>query len=60
MDKKRVYEILETKDIQDIYYKDEPVWIQEVHDDIAKVGFLNSFESKDIHINDLYEKNLFN
>ena len=27
MDKKRVSEILETKDIQDIYYKDEPIGI---------------------------------
>lgn len=57
MEKKRIYEILKNKDIKDIYYKDEPVWIQELHNDTATVGFLNSTKYQDIYINDLYEKN---
>lgn len=60
MDKKRVMEILKSKDIKDIYYNDQPVWIQEVHGDIAKVGFLNSNNTKDLYINELYERNLYN
>ena len=60
MDKKRVYEILENKKIHDVYYNDEPVWIQEVHGNHAKVGFMNSSDTKDLFIDDLYEKNLYN
>ena len=59
MNKKRIYEILQNKEIKDIYYNDEPVWIQEVHGNVAKVGFLNFTDYQDIHIDDLYEKNLF-
>ena len=55
MDKKRAYEIISNKEIKDIYYHDEPVWIQELNGDIAKVGFMNSFDTKDIYINDLNE-----
>lgn len=57
MDKDRITNILKGYDIKDIYYKNEPIWIQELHDNVATVGFLNSTECKDIHIKDLYEKN---
>lgn len=60
MDKKRIYEILNGTDVKDIYYGNEPVWIQEVQNDKVKVGFLNSFEYKDLYIDDLYEKPLYN
>lgn len=60
MDKKRINEILKNKSIEEIYYNEQPVWIQEVAGDMAKVGFLNSTQTKDLHINDLYEKNLYN
>lgn len=55
MDKKRIYDIVNNKEIKDIYYHDEPVWIQEVYGDVAKVGFLNSSGSMDLYIDDLYE-----
>jgi len=58
MDKKRICEIVKNKEIRDIYYNDEPIWIQEVHGNIAKVGFMGSPDTKDIYINDLYERNL--
>ena len=60
MDKKRLNEIITNKEIKDIYYNDEPVWVQEVNGDMAKVGFINSANTRDIYINDLYEKNLYN
>lgn len=60
MNNQRISEILRNKDIKDIYYQDEPVWIQEVHNNIATVGFLNSSSSKDIYIDELYEKDLYN
>ena len=44
----------------DIFYNERPVWIQEVNNDIAKIGFIDNFEEKNVHIEDLYEKNLYN
>ena len=55
MNRKRVYEILQNKEIKDIYYNDEPVWIQEIKNDTARIGFLNSTSYQDIHIKELYE-----
>lgn len=61
MTDKEVSNILKNKEIKDIYYNDRPVWIQEINsNNIAKVGFVDNFEEKDIHISDLYEKNLYN
>ena len=60
MTNKRICEILKNKSIQEIYYNEQPVWVQEVHGNKATVGFLNSNDTKDIYIDDLYEKNLFN
>lgn len=60
MDKNRIYEIIKNKEIKDIYYKDQPVWIQEINNDKVKVGFLNSNRTQDIYLDDLYEKNLYN
>lgn len=58
MNKTRIYEVLEKKEIRDIYYDENPVWIQEVKDDIARVGFLDG-SHKDVYIDDLYERNLY-
>ncbi len=58
MDKKRICEIVKNKEIKDIYYHDEPIWVQEIHGNIAKVGFMNSSDTKDLYIDDLYERNL--
>lgn len=60
MDLKRVSSILDNKEKCDIFYDDRPVWIQGVNENIAKVGFIDNFEEKDVFINDLYERNLYN
>ena len=54
MDLQRVNSILNNKE--------RPVWIQGIDEshDVAKVGFVDNFEEKDVYIEDLYEKNLFN
>ncbi|NLC87383.1 MAG: small, acid-soluble spore protein, H family [Clostridiaceae bacterium] len=58
MNMKRACEILNTKKICNVFYKDNPVWIQEVNNTTAKVGFIYEDKEKDISINDLYETNL--
>ena len=62
MDLQRVHSILNNKEKSDIFYDDRPVWIQGVDDknDVAKVGFVDNFEEKDVFVDDLYEKNLYN
>lgn len=57
MTNKRVSEILKSKDITDVYYNDQPVWVQEVHGNVAKVGFIDSDMTKDLFISELYENN---
>ncbi len=59
MNKKRVNEILNHRQLNEVYYNEKPVWIQEVHDDIAKIGFLDGSQEKDVYIDDLYESNLY-
>lgn len=56
----RVYEILEDKKKYDVLYNERPVWVQEVKDNIAHIGFIDSTEEKDVYIEDLYEDNLYN
>ena len=51
----RVYEILKNKEKADVFYNERPVWIQEVENNKAKVGFIDNFEEKDVYIKDLYE-----
>lgn len=60
MDISRVNSILSNKEKFDVFYDDRPVWIQGVNDNIAKVGFIDNFEEKDVFISDLYEKDLYN
>lgn len=62
MDLQRVHSILNNKEKSDVFYDERPVWIQGVDEnsDIAKVGFVDNFEEKDVYIEDLYEKDLFN
>lgn len=60
MNKKRVNEILTHKQLNEVYYNEKPVWIQEVHDDIATIGFLDGSKEKDVYIDDLYENDLYN
>ena len=60
MDLQRINFILNNKEKCDVFYDNRPVWIQGLDDtnNIAKVGFVDNFEEKDISIQDLYEKNL--
>ena len=60
MDLERVHFILEKKKKSDIFYQERPVWIQGINNNIAKVGFVDNFEEKDVFIEDLYERNLYN
>lgn len=62
MDIKEITTILNNKEKHDIFYDDRPVWVQGVDDSnhMAKVGFVDTFEEKDVHVEDLYEKDLFN
>lgn len=60
MNRKKVCEIIENREIKDIYYEDRPVWVQEVNNNIAKVGFIDNNEEKDVYVEDLYEVNLYN
>ncbi len=62
MDIKRIHSILNNKEKCDVFYDDRPVWIQGLDDkeSVAKIGFVDNFEEKDVYIQDLYEKNIFN
>lgn len=60
MNLQRINTILNNKEKCDVFYDDRPVWIQGVNNDMAKVGFVDNFEEKDVFINDLYERNLYN
>ena len=56
----RINNILNNKEKSDVYYNDRPVWIQELNNDKATIGFVDNFEEKDVFIKDLYERNLYN
>lgn len=60
MNRKRVCEIIENREIKDIYYEDRPVWIQEINNNIARIGFMDNNEEKNVYVEDLYESNLYN
>lgn len=55
MNNKRLHDILNQAEIKDIYYEHKPVWVQEVHNDIVKIGFLDGSKEKNVNIRDLYE-----
>ena len=58
MDIDRIHSILENKEKCDVFYNERVVWIQGVNSDIAKVGFVDNFEEKNVPISDLYEKKI--
>ena len=51
----RVKEVLTNKEKVDIFYDQRPVWIQSTSRNIAKIGFIDNFEERDVFIEDLYE-----
>ena len=59
MNKQRVNEILNHRSVSEVFYNEKPVWIQDVHDDIATIGFLDGSKEKDVYIEDLYESDLY-
>lgn len=60
MNIQRINEILINKEKCDVFYEDKPVWIQELNDNIAKVGFIDGTGDKDVYAKDLYENNIDN
>lgn len=56
----RVKNILDNMEKVDVFYDERPIWIQGINDNIAKVGFIDNFEERDVFIEDLYERNLWN
>ena len=54
----RMYTILNNDQKFDIYYDERAVWVQGINEnkEIAKVGFVDNFEEKDVYIKDLYER----
>ena len=61
MDLNRIQSILNNKEKVDVLYNERPVWIQELDsNNIAKIGFIDTFEEKDVFIEDLYERDLYN
>lgn len=57
MNLERIQAMLKSKEKSDVFYDDRPVWIQEVHNNIAKVGFIDTAEERDVYIDELYEDN---
>lgn len=55
MDIKRINTILSNDEKVDVYYQNRPVWIQGISNNIAKVGFVDTFEEKDVSIDELTE-----
>lgn len=55
MNIERASQIIRNKEILDIYYDDRPVWIQELNNNIAKIGFLDGQAEKDVFVEELYE-----
>ncbi len=60
MNFEKMYRILNNDEKFDIYYNNRSVWVQSINENeqIAKVGFVDTFEEKDVFIKDLYERTL--
>lgn len=60
MNLERINDIINNNEKFDIFYNERPVWVQGINENeqIAKVGFVDNFEEKDVFIKDLYERNL--
>ena len=60
MDLERINNIINQNEKFDVFYDERAVWIQEINENnqMAKIGFVDNFEEKDVFIKDLYERNL--
>ena len=43
------------QEIYDVFYNNEPVWIQELNNNKATIGFMNFNEVENVNIEDLKE-----
>ncbi|MCL2354697.1 MAG: H-type small acid-soluble spore protein [Oscillospiraceae bacterium] len=59
MDKQRIFQIMNNPSKHDVLYDNRPVWIQEIKDNLATIGFLDGGNEKDVYIEDLYEPELY-
>lgn len=55
MNEKRALEILNNLEISEVFYNNNSIWIQEIHNNTAKIGFLNGSPSKNVLIEELHE-----
>ena len=55
MNIKRAFEIVNNEEICDVFYNNEPVWIQELNNNKATIGFMNLNEVENVNIKDLKE-----
>ncbi len=55
MELNRINKILSNDEKCDVFYNNRCVWIQSVNKQMAKVGFIDNFEEKEVSITDLYE-----
>jgi len=55
MNKQKVNEILNSKQKTDVFYNNRPVWIQELNNNIATIGFIDSFEETYVDVEELHE-----
>ena len=55
MDINRINSILSNDDKIDVFYNNKLVWIQGVSNNKAEIGFVDTFEERDVDISDLYE-----
>ena len=51
----RAFEIVNNTSIYDVYYNGEPVWIQEIENNSARIGFLNFNYERNVNLVDLQE-----
>jgi len=56
MNTKRAFEIVNNKNICDVFYNNHPVWIQELQNGKAKIGFMDLSKEIDVNISELEEK----
>lgn len=58
MNIQRVNEIINNKEKCDIYYKEDLIWIQELNENTATIGYIFGNGDKEVNVNDLYEASI--
>lgn len=51
----RIESIINNDEKCDIFYQNRAVWIQELNNNFAKVGFVDNFEERNVPIDELNE-----